>query len=360
MPMSKPSPYSARRTKLSRRLSTAQALLISRPTDILYFTGMHLISLTEREALLLVTRETATLFHSPLLQPVTDKKLEAIPHFKLDKIKQKLTEISGITHLHVDAEDLHLGEYRRMRAALPLEITELDRSWIWHQRLYKSTEEHKLLQKAGSYTDQLYEIATDLLKPGVTEAQVALEIEYACKKLGCELAFPPIVAFGANTAVPHHLPGKTVLKKEMAVLFDLGARYQGYCGDMTRSLWFGDSPPAEYQKITKVVHDAYQAATDRLNDTLGSCTAGELDAAARAVIEQAGYAPYFIHTTGHGIGLEAHEPPALYATDETILKPGMIITIEPGIYLPGKFGVRYENSVSIVKSNVVVINKITH
>ncbi|NCO22563.1 MAG: M24 family metallopeptidase, partial [Rhodobacterales bacterium] len=106
--------------------------------------------------------------------------------------------------------------------------------------------------------------------------------------------------------------------------------------------WFGDQPPAEYQKISKVVQESYDAALARLKDTkaTGGCTAGELDAAARAVIEHAGYGKYFIHTTGHGIGLEAHEPPALYTSDETALKPGITITIEPGIYLSGKFGVR--------------------
>jgi Xaa-Pro dipeptidase len=180
---------------------------------------------------------------------------------------------------------------------------------------------------------------------GVTELQLAEECEVLFKKYGSnQLAFPPVIAFGSHTALPHHQPTNTALKKEMAVLLDIGGRVDGYCGDMTRTWWFGDVVPEEFTKLEKIVLEAYAAGLAAVHVGCGS---DEIDQQARNVIDKAGYGKYFIHTTGHGVGLEIHEQPSVYFKKKVLLPEHAVFTIEPGIYLDGKFGYRYENTILI-------------
>lgn len=356
--------FGKRLQQLQTHLTPAQAILLSRPSDIRYSTGLPLNFSSEREALLLITTKQVVLLHSPLLQaPVSPYFLST--ELRLKNLEKVCHEHSSLQELFVDLEDLRASEYQRLQTELSLSCLPLERQWLSTQRMHKDAHELKLLKTAAARTDQALSAVVSVLKPGVTESAIAAEIEYFCKKAGCELSFPPIVAFGENTAVPHHLPGATELHQEMAVLIDLGARYHGYCGDLTRSGWFGASPPEEYLRITQVVEQAYTAAfesiaeaTGRVTESSRRTTAGAVDTAARAIITAAGYGSEFFHTTGHGIGLDAHEQPALYEKDTTVLTPGMVVTIEPGIYLSGKYGVRYENTVCVTEKGGLSYNQI--
>ncbi|RKY23956.1 MAG: Xaa-Pro dipeptidase, partial [Planctomycetota bacterium] len=182
---------------------------------------------------------------------------------------------------------------------------------------------------------------------GRTEGQVAAELEYLIRQAGAQgAAFDIIVAAGANSSKPHHTPGATKIKFDQPVLFDWGAKVGGYCSDLTRVVFPGKIPP-KFREIYDVVRQAQQAGIDAVRASV-RCTTP--DAAARAVIEQAGYGEQFTHSLGHGIGLDIHEAPGLArksAGASEVLRAGMVVTVEPGIYLPGLGGVRIEDDVLV-------------
>ena len=216
---------------------------------------------------------------------------------------------------------------------------------VTRMRMVKEPWEVERIKTAASIAEAALEEAVNALEYGVSEAEVAAVIEYAIRVNGGEgPSFPPIVAFGRNTVYPHAFPSRSrVLTKPSPVLIDLGAIYGGYCSDMTRTLFYGGSP-AEFRHAAEAVHEALEAAIDRVAPGV---TTGELDATARKVLESYGLAKYFIHSLGHGVGIDIHEAPRVTYTDKTVLEPGMVITIEPGVYIPGKLGVRIEELILV-------------
>jgi len=219
---------------------------------------------------------------------------------------------------------------------------------ITRMRMVKEAWELERIRQAARIAEAALQEALNSLDYGVSEAELAGAIESAIRIHGGDgPSFPPIVAFGANTVYPHAFPSRSrVLTKPAPVLIDLGAVYRGYCSDMTRTLFF-DGSPAEFRHIAEAVHEAMMAALDKAKPGV---TTGELDAAARSVLEKYGLAKYFIHSLGHGVGVEIHEPPRVTYSDKTVLEPGMVITIEPGVYIPGKLGVRIEELVAITST----------
>ena len=192
------------------------------------------------------------------------------------------------------------------------------------------------------------------LRPGATEREVAAAIHTAHAEAGATTAFA-IVAFGANGAFPHHHAGDAVLADGMPVLIDSGARLNGYPSDMTRCRWVGDAPDPEYLRVAETVDVALRAGLEAARP---GARARDVDAAAREVIAAAGYGEHFVHRTGHGIGIDGHEPPWITATSETVLAPGMTFSIEPGIYLPGRFGVRLEEVVVLTETGADVLSAV--
>lgn len=235
--------------------------------------------------------------------------------------------------------------YRRLGKACggqePVDLT--DR--VAEMRMVKEPWEIERIARAAEIADRAMQAALDALDDNVSEAEVAGVIEYTIRDAGGEgPSFPPIVAFGLNTVYPHASPSRSrVLNKPMPVLVDLGARYGGYCSDMTRTTFFNGSP-AEFRHAAEAVYEAVNAALDK---AAPGVTAGELDAEARRVLRQYGLSKYFIHSLGHGVGIDIHEAPRVTHGDKTELKPGMVITIEPGVYIPGRLGVRIEELVVI-------------
>lgn len=210
-------------------------------------------------------------------------------------------------------------------------------------RLVKDGDEIAAMQRAAQATDNAIEAAFKACVPGATELDAQLAIEGAIYAQGGELSFAPIVGAGPNSALPHHQTGTRKFSAGDVAVLDFGARIDGYCGDITRVVAVGEASD-EARRVYEIVYAAHQAAFAAAK---AGVEAQSVDAAARRVIEDAGYGPYFIHRTGHGIGLEEHELPNIVAGNAQILAPGMCFSIEPGIYLPGKFGVRLENIVTI-------------
>jgi Xaa-Pro dipeptidase len=216
-------------------------------------------------------------------------------------------------------------------------------------RSIKDDEELDRIRRAGEITATAIKMAMEKLDNNVNEKQIAGIIDMTMKTVGAEdYAFPSIVAFGENTAYPHHIPTDRYLKEGDVVLFDVGAKYKGYCFDSTRTYVFNN----EAKKIYEIVLQAQLEAIDYVKDGV---YASEVDGVARKVIEKAGYGKYFIHSTGHGVGIEIHESPTISMNSKDILRENMVITIEPGIYLKGRFGVRIEDTLIVTKNKPIVL-----
>lgn len=217
---------------------------------------------------------------------------------------------------------------------------------VGHLRAMKDDAEEAALRTCAHLNDAAATIGFSTLKVGITEREIAQVIQDHYKANGATSEFT-IVAFGGNGAFPHHHTGQTKLEDGMAVLIDTGCRLNGYPSDMTRCGWFGSTMDREFEKIAAVLERAVQAA---LVAAKPGAIAKDVDAAARGVIEAAGYGDQFVHRTGHGLGIDVHEPPYITATSDSVLEEGHVFSIEPGIYLPGRFGVRLEDIV-ILKSD---------
>ncbi|NJP37000.1 M24 family metallopeptidase [Alkalicoccus luteus] len=221
-------------------------------------------------------------------------------------------------------------------------------------RLIKSAEEQSYMKEAAALADQGIAAGIAALKEGITEVEVVAAIEYALKKKGVrEMSFQPMVLFGGNGGDPHGVPGSTPLQKGSSVLFDLGVMWKGYASDITRTVFFGE-PDEESRRVYETVLRALQTS---LSAAAPGETIGRLDHTARSVIEEAGYGEYFPHRIGHGIGIDVHELPSMHANNNDLLKPGMTFTIEPGIYIPGKIGVRIEDDVLLTEDGAVTLTK---
>ena len=223
---------------------------------------------------------------------------------------------------------------------------------LGHLRAMKDAAEVEILRNCARLNDAAAAAGFAALEVGMTERDVAAVIHAHYKAHGAKPEFT-IVGFGANSAFPHHHTGDTVLEENMAVLIDTGCRINGYPSDMTRCGWFGDTPSPEFLKVAEVVE---QAALAALAAVRPGGSARDVDAAARSVIAAAGYSERFVHRTGHGLGIDVHEAPYITATADADLQAGNVFSIEPGIYLPGQFGIRLEEIVVTTPSGSEILS----
>ena len=214
------------------------------------------------------------------------------------------------------------------------------RTLLGPERMVKTPEEYTKLKASAATADQAMKQAMAALRPGMTEEEVAAIVRASFVHSGAMPVFA-IIGAGANGAFPHHHTGPSVIRDGDAVVMDIGGRLEGYFSDMTRMAVIGTMPP-DYMKVHDVVEQAVCAA---LAAARPGVAARVVDEAARNVITRAGYGEYFVHRTGHGLGRTVHEDPYITGTSDTILREGMVFSIEPGIYLPGRFGIRLEEIV---------------
>jgi Xaa-Pro aminopeptidase len=223
-------------------------------------------------------------------------------------------------------------------------------------RMCKSAEEIDALARAAAQADRAMQVAVNACRPGATEAEVAWATEAAFRQDGAEEVCFTLIASGPNGAYPHHHSGARRLQKGDAIVIDIGASLNGYKSDITRMVYLGE-PRVEFLRAYAAVYEANQRAMAAVRPGL---LAGEIDHIARNTLEAAGYGPLFIHRTGHGMGLEGHEPPWIMAGDTTVLREGMVFSIEPGVYLVGQFGVRIEDIVLTTQSGVRSLTGFDH
>lgn len=223
-------------------------------------------------------------------------------------------------------------------------------------RKFKDDDEITLMAKAGAVADRVMAKVREEIRPGISEKELALFIENTFKRASDDISFRPIVASGPNGASPHHASGERKLQNGDFIVVDCGGLLNGYCSDMTRTFCLGragDEMRKVYQAVRSANAQAFAAVA-------GGCSGEEADAAARDIITRAGYGSNFTHRTGHGIGLDVHEAPYIVAGNRDRLLPGMVFSIEPGIYLPGRFGVRIEDIVAVTAEGPRRLNSFTH
>jgi len=238
-----------------------------------------------------------------------------------------------------------------LQEMMPTTLLKLAGTALSPLRAVKDVYELAALQHAAEATDALIQVAYANCQVGMSEMEIGLALQQETARNGFTDSFSPIIAAGSNGAAPHHNTGKTHLKSGDVVILDFGAMADGYHGDITRTVAVG-SASDEAKSVYEIVYRAHQAGVAAIRP---GATAHDVDTATRKVIADAGYGEFFIHRTGHGIGLDDHEAPYMLAGNYTPLLPGHCFSIEPGIYLPGKFGVRLENIVTVKDDGTVHI-----
>ncbi|MDW8011015.1 MAG: M24 family metallopeptidase, partial [Sulfolobales archaeon] len=292
--------------------------------------------------------ELAVVPYSTYQLPDIDLKLVEPPHLYIPKMLKEVGKVKI-------AVDNPFGRIAfEIEKNLGVRIQDLSEV-IADLRTIKHLEELEIMKKALSITERAVERALSELKPGVTEKSIAAVVEYYMKLFGADgLAFESIVAFGSNAAYPHATVTDRTLRRDDVVVIDVGAQIENYSSDLTRTVLVG-SVEEEVRKVVEVVSEAVDVAVDSVRDGVEAC---EVDSRAREVLKRAGLSKYFIHSLGHGIGVEVHEKPRLAQGSKDVLKEGMVVTIEPGVYIPGKYGVRIENMVLVRESGAEVLNKL--
>lgn len=253
--------------------------------------------------------------------------------------------------LAVESMDMTLSRMSFLEKKFPdiefIKSDELSNN-IYDMRTIKSTEEIEKIHKAQEIAEKAFDEILGFIRPGVTEREIALKLDNCMLENGAEgLSFETIALAGANTSMPHGVPGNYKVKNGDFVLMDFGAVYDGYHSDMTRTVCVGQSS----EKMGKIYDIVLKAQLEALKKVKSGITGSELDGYARDIIDESGYGDFFGHSLGHGVGMEIHEFPTASSKSETILKENMVVTVEPGIYLPGEFGVRIEDFVVVTENS---------
>lgn len=333
----------------SIKQSSVDALLVDHKIDLMYLTGLELSA-----GQLLIHAKGATLFVDSRYFELCSKNspfpVELIKDPNPLNILANL-EFPAFKKIGFDSETTSYMNYEKLRKGLEgkgIQLVPIDSPIKW-QRMIKDEAEINLLKEAAALGSQGFDFLCSLLKEGLTEEECSLELDIFWKRKGSKtVAFDPIIAFGPNSSMPHYRAGKVPLKKGQIALLDIGVNIKNYHSDMTRVVFFGE-PDARLLAVHAIVQKA-QAKSVAL--CRPGVLIGSIDSAARELIASYGHAEHFTHNLGHGVGLEIHEYPTIkngppFAQME--LKPGMVITIEPGIYLPNIGGVRIEDTIVITE-----------
>ena len=351
--------HSRRIGLLRRRLTKAglTGLLVTHLPDLRYLSGF-----TGSSAALAVTRRAARLFTdgrytTQAAEEVKAAQVQIVSSSPAVAAVEWLAAQVGVTSAGFDATHATVAELARWRSALPSKLrktflTELAAPLVEPLRNVKDEEELGLMAKAAVIGCELFEHMLGFIRPGLAETEVAAELEYQARLKGAEgMSFETIVASGARSALPHGRATNARLPRKGFLTLDFGIILGGYCSDMTRTVFLG-KPGAKERDVYQVVLEAQEAAVAAVGPSV-SC--GAVDEAARGVLRRAGLAEAFTHSTGHGVGLEIHEPPRIGAGQTTRLLAGMVVTIEPGVYLAGQFGIRIEDMVAVTRTGGQVL-----
>jgi Xaa-Pro aminopeptidase len=342
------------------RARELDALVVSPSPDLAYLTGYDPIPL-ERPTLLVLRPDRAPIMLVPELERALAAASPVGEHLELvawrdgsDPYEAAASLLAGATRIAV-ADRLWATHLLGLQRRLPDATFSPASPVIGHLRAVKDEDELGALRRAGHAADETFRQVLALPFQGRSEEDVARDLADLLVRNGHARADFTIVASGPNAASPHHEPGGRTILPHDAVVMDFGGELAGYLSDTTRTVVVTE-PPEGFEQAYAAVLEAQTAAVDAVRPGL---EAQEVDRAARTIIEAAGYGERFIHRTGHGIGLELHEPPYMVEGDRTVLEPGMTFSVEPGIYLEGRFGIRIEDIVVVTADGVERLNRST-
>ncbi len=349
--------YAKRRRSLLRELKRREldCLLVTHPANWYYLTGF-----TGESGILALGAGKTTLITDGRF---TTQAREECPEIHLELQKAALYGSAGewlkkhqIARVGYDPEQWTVSQLRALQKAYGAKCRATAAAgMVEFLRMKKDTQELEVMRKAAILAGEVLEVAINLLKPGVREIEIGAEIEYQMKKRGASgPSFETIVAFGERAALPHARPTAKRLRKNELVVLDLGVILGHYCSDITRTVHVGRASRRTHDWYNAVL-DANLAATAAV--TAGT-TAGEVDAAAREVLKKSGLEAYFVHSTGHGLGLEVHEAPRVARGQSIRLEAGNVITIEPGVYVEGVGGIRIEDDVAVGARGSEVLTRV--
>ena len=329
------------------------ALLVSYLPNIRYLCGF-----TGSAGVLLITARHKVLltdgrYTEQAKQEVKGTKVKIVKKAALAAATEWLLKHPRLTRIGIEAARMTVADRASLAKTLGRRVRLLAAPPIVEPlRIIKDAEEVAAIRKACLLGVDLFRTLTSKLRPKVIESQLAGELEFAARQAGAEqMAFPTIIAGGQRSAFPHGRASSAPVPTEGFVVCDFGVILAGYCSDMTRTLHVG-RPQSDAQASYEAVKEAQQAALEAVKPGV---TAGEVDHAARKLLYNRGLGKFFTHSTGHGLGLEIHEAPKIAAAQKEVLRPGMVITVEPGVYLPGKWGIRIEDTVVVTETGCEIL-----
>ncbi|MDL2287347.1 aminopeptidase P family protein [Eubacteriales bacterium OttesenSCG-928-G02] len=321
-----------------------------------YLSGFYstdgLLAVTESETKLILD---SRYYEAAVNLKKAGKLQEDVVVYLLDKNAEKLVgEYAEGENIIFDSAIVTIDRLNNLKELYPNKSFIPKSDICGYLRRIKSNDEIKFIKTAQEITDAAFEHITDFIRKGVTEQRIAAEIEFFMRLNGADgIAFETIVVSGQNSSLPHGVPSETEIAKDSFITMDFGAKFNGYCSDMTRTVVFGKATD-KMKNLYSIVLDAQQAALDFAKP---GAACSDVDKAARDVISKAGYGEYFGHSTGHSLGLEIHESPRFSSNSTDIAQAGNIMTVEPGIYLPGEFGVRIEDMIYITETGTENLTK---
>lgn len=351
------SDYSSRQQKLRRALALqrASSLLVTRFTNVTYLTGF-----TGDDSYLLLTPDKVVLITDFRFETQLAGECPGLDLYVRQQGEQmfqavaKVIKTAGLGELAIDAESMTVGLREQISKELPKVAMQSTSGLVELLREVKDKDEIAEIRRAAAIAEKALAIVRNMMLPDRSERQVAAELDYQMRQLGAKgSAFETIIATGARAALPHARPGEETIGSAEFTLVDWGATAGLYKSDLTRLVVTSRISP-KLKRVYGVVLEAQRKAIAAIRPGVPAC---DVDRTAREVISKAGYGRYFGHSLGHGIGLDIHEGPRLIKTNNRPLKPGNVVTIEPGIYLPGWGGVRIEDDVLVTRQGCEVLTR---
>ncbi len=341
----------ARRIKAIRReldKKKIRLLIITRPANVTYMTGFlgddSWAAIAKGRVYLL----TDSRYTEQAQKECPSCKIIDRAGLMADAVARLVEKLKSVRTVAVE-DSVSMADFEQLKKSVKARFRTVT-GIIETVRSIKDESEIATIRSAAAISTKALAQTLPYIKPGVTESELAGMLDFQIRKLGARNSFETIVAFGPNGSRPHHQPGKRKLRKKDAVLIDFGAKYKGYCSDITRCFVIGGMT-AFYKKVYDAVEQSQAAAIKTIR---AGVKITQVDAAAREAIDKSGL-PVYSHGTGHGFGLEIHEDPFLKPDGKGKLKAGQIITIEPGIYMPGKLGVRIEDDVLVTETGCKIL-----
>ena len=328
-------PFKKRINSVIRNIRSSSYLVTDR-ADITYLTGAELEGFY-----LLFAKKKVYAVCSVLLAGQLKSLLQGVSVVSGAKMVDSIAKILNAKRVNTLALSPKVSHefYLRLKDSFKIEFL----NPVTGLRVLKDKIEIENIKKSCKIASKVFKLVSGLVKTGVTEKQISFKIEEYFAKYNVKPAFPAIVAFGPNTANPHHVPTMRKARKNEIITIDMGCVYGGYCSDLTRTFFLGKIPTS-CAKAFIIIRESQKAALKAIKMAQ---KVRDLDKIARDIVSSNGFGKNFIHSTGHGVGLEVHEAPRVNSVSKDILKAGMVITIEPGVYFPGRFGVRIEDTVLV-------------